>query len=204
MWDEEKHCPAPKLHGQQWSGWQDTKSSTTQTTRGEESWWFPYSTHSMKSPFWILTPQSSKSTGRSWVSHGSPAIQGSEVLSRGPAPSPLKSNVMGERGMLLQGWQVWVPSHKQAFLQGTKHTWTLTLLTWNWVVPTGQLSQGWGSNSLASDRSHMTPLTWNGLVAEGVSAEAHVTWQTPEHYGEQGGPGCSGKSWKSNFFLLFL
>lgn len=103
MWDEEKHCPAPKLHGQQWSGWQDTKSSTTQTTWGEESWWFPYSTHSMKSPFWILTPQSSKSTGRSWVSHGSPAIQGSEVLSRGPAPSPLKSNVMGERGMLLQG-----------------------------------------------------------------------------------------------------
>lgn len=43
-------------------------------------------------------------------------------------------------------------------------------------------------------KPHDPPLTWHGLVAEGVSAEAHVTWQTPEHYGEQGGPGCSGKS----------
>lgn len=53
-------------------------------------------------------------------------------------------------------------------------------------------------------RSHKAPLTWNGLVAEGVSAEALVMWQTPEHLGEKGGPGCPGKSQKSNFFLLFL
>lgn len=112
-------------------------------TWGEESWWFPYSTHSMNSAFWIPTPQSSKILGRSWVSHGCSAIQCTEVFSRGPAPSPLKSNIMYKCGMLLWGWQAWVPSYRQAFLQGTNHTWTCTLLTWNWVVPTESSSRGW-------------------------------------------------------------
>lgn len=72
-----------------------------------------------------------------------------------------------------------------------------------WSGTHRQLSQGWGGNALAWDRGHMTPLTWNGLVAEGVSADALVTWQTPEHLGEKGGPGCPGRSWRSNFFFSF-
>lgn len=60
-----------------------------------------------------------------------------------------------------------------------------------------QLSQGWAGNALAWD---MTPLTWNGLVAEGVSAEALATWQTPEHLGEKGGPGCPGRPERVIFF----